>query len=293
MQDVPLTVTRIMQYGTSMCGDAEVVTWQGESGRRASYSSVGERIARLANGLRQLGVDGDDRVGTFMWNNQEHLEAYLAIPSMGAVLHTLNIRLFPEQVVYIANHAEDKVVIVDASLAAAFAKLLPQLSTVRAVVVAGEYDVNVFDSSNVEIVAYDELLAANAPTFDWPDIDERAAAAMCYTSGTTGNPKGVAYSHRSMVLHTMTSMMVDTLAVSERDTILPIVPMFHANAWGFVQSGVMAGANLVLPGSDMTPEHVIDLMESEKVTFAAGVPTIWMGVLPLLEGRDLSCLNRI
>src|SRR4051812_872777 len=165
MQDVPLTVTRVMQYGTGMCGDAEVVTWEGESGRRASYGSVGERVARLANGLAALGVSGDDRVGTFMWNNQEHLEAYLAIPSMGAVLHTLNIRLFPEQVVYIANHAEDRVVIVDASLAPVFAKLLPQLETVRAVVVAGEYDANVFDGTNVEIVSYDDLLAANAPSY--------------------------------------------------------------------------------------------------------------------------------
>src|SRR5256714_2658334 len=184
MQDAPLTVTRIMRYGTTMCGDAAVSTWQGEGARRASYAEVGERVARLANGLRRLGVTGDDRVGTFMWNNQEHLEAYLAIPSMGAVLHTLNIRLFPEQVVYIANHAEDRVVLVDGSLAVPFAKLLPQLDTVRAVVVAGDYDVNVFAGSTVEVVSYDELLAAQPPSYDWPTIDERDAAAMCYTSGT-------------------------------------------------------------------------------------------------------------
>src|SRR3954469_8605105 len=173
MQDVPLTVTRIMQYGTTMCGDAEVVTWEGESGRRASYGSVGERVARLANGLRSLGVEGDDRVGTFMWNNQEHLESYLAIPSMGAVLHTLNIRLFPEQVVYVANHAEDRVVIVDASLVPVFAKLLPQLESVRSVVVAGDFDPNAFDGSDADVVSYDELLSANAPSYNWPNIDER------------------------------------------------------------------------------------------------------------------------
>src|SRR5437764_14302531 len=211
MQDVPLTVTRIMQYGTTMCGDAEVVTWQGDSARRASYATVGERVARLAGGLKQLGVSGDDRVGTFMWNNQEHLEAYLAIPSMGAVLHTLNIRLFPEQVVYIANHAEDRVVIVDASLAEAFAKLLPELQTVRTVVVSGEYDAAAFEGASADVVSYDELLAANAPAYSWPAIDETDAAAMCYTSGTTGNPKGVAYSHRSMYLHSMAVCMGDAM----------------------------------------------------------------------------------
>src|SRR3954447_25440986 len=289
MQDVPLTVTRIMQYGTSMCGDAEVVTWQGESGRRASYSSVGERIARLANGLRQLGVDGDDRVGTFMWNNQEHLEAYLAIPSMGAVLHTLNIRLFPEQVVYIANHAEDKVVIVDASLAAAFAKLLPQLSTVRAVVVAGEYDVNVFDSSNVEIVAYDELLAANAPTFDWPDIDERAAAAMCYTSGTTGNPKGVAYSHRWMYLHSMGVCMGDQMGLNGHDRVLPVVPMFHANAWGLPYAAMMVGASLLMPDRFLQAEPLAKFISTEKPTFAGAVPTVWNDLLQYAEKNTVDC----
>src|SRR4051794_35554631 len=157
MQDAPLTVTRIMRYGASTCGEAEVVTWQGDRGRRASYADVGERVARLAGGLRSLGISGDDRVGTFMWNNQEHLEAYLAIPSMGAVLHTLNIRLFPEQVVYIANHAEDKVVVADASLVPLLAPMLPQFETVRAVVVSGEFDRSAFDGASCEVVAYDEL----------------------------------------------------------------------------------------------------------------------------------------
>ena len=179
-----------MRYGTTMCGDAEVVTWQGESARRASYADVGERVARLAGGLRRLGVTGDDRVGTFMWNNQEHLEAYLAVPSMGAVLHTLNIRLFPEQVVYIANHAEDRVVIVDASLVPLFAKLLPELPTVRTVVVVGEADTSVFDDSGREVVSYDEVLAAAAPSYDWPDIDERDAGGDVLHERHDRQPEG-------------------------------------------------------------------------------------------------------
>src|SRR4051794_37946865 len=293
MQDVPLTVTRIMQYGTTMCGDAEVVTWQGDSARRASYATVGERVAQLAHGLRELGVSGDDRVGTFMWNNQEHLEAYLAIPSMGAVLHTLNIRLFPEQVVYIANHAEDRVVIVDASLAPVFAKLLPQLTTVRAVVVAGEYDASVFEGSRAQIVSYDELLASSAPSYDWPEIDERDAAAMCYTSGTTGNPKGVAYSHRSMYLHSMAVCMGNVNALTSADRMLPVVPMFHANAWGMPYAALMVGASLVMPDRFLQAEPLARCIATEKPTVSGAVPTVWNELLLYSENHevDLSSLR--
>jgi fatty-acyl-CoA synthase len=291
MQDIPLTVTRIMQYGTTMCGDAEVVTWQGEQGRRAKYSDVGERVARLASGLRELGISGDDRVGTFMWNNQEHLEAYLAIPSMGAVLHTLNIRLFPEQVVYITNHAEDRVVIVDASLAAPFAKLLPQLETVRAVVVNGDYDANLFDDTNATVVSYDELLAANAPSHDWPTVDERDAAAMCYTSGTTGNPKGVAYSHRSMYLHSMGVCMGDQMALNGQDRVLPVVPMFHANAWGLPYAALMVGASLVMPDRFLQAEPLAKCIATEKPTFAGAVPTVWNDLLQYAENNPVDCTS--
>jgi fatty-acyl-CoA synthase len=289
MQDVPLTVTRIMQYGTTMCGDAEVVTWQGETARRASYTAVGERVARLANGLRSLGITGDDRVGTFQWNNQEHLEAYLAIPSMGAVLHTLNIRLFPEQVVYVANHAEDRVVIVDGSLAAPFVKLLPELTTVRAVVVAGDYDASIFDDAKVDVVSYDELLARQAPSYDWPDIDERDAAAMCYTSGTTGNPKGVAYSHRSMYLHSMAVSMGDAMALTGADRVLPVVPMFHANAWGLPYAAVMVGASLVMPDRYLQAEPLAKCISTERPTFAGAVPTVWNDLLVYAEKNPTDC----
>jgi fatty-acyl-CoA synthase len=295
MQDSPLTVSRIMRYGTQMCGDAEVVTWQGESGRRASYAEVGERVARLANGLRTLGITGDERVGTFMWNNQEHLEAYLAVPSMGAVLHTLNIRLFPEQVVYIANHAEDRVVIVDGSLVPLFATLLPELPMVRTVVVAGDYDASLFEGSKPDVLAYDDLLASQASSYDWPDIDEHDAAAMCYTSGTTGNPKGVVYSHRSAYLHSMAVCMGDAMTLSGADRVLPVVPMFHANAWGLPYAAVMVGASLVMPDRYLQAEPLAKLIETEKPTVAGAVPTVWNDLLQYTEDHevDLSSLRLV
>ena len=299
MQDVPLTVTRIMRYGTTMCGDAEVATWMGASARRMSYAEVGDRVARLASGLRGLGITGDQRVGTFMWNNQEHLEAYLAIPSMGAVLHTLNIRLFPEQVVYIANHAEDTVVIVDSSLAPAFAKLLPQMDTVRAVVVAGSehtpLDPNTFADFGGEVVFYADLLANSSADFAWPDIDERDAAAMCYTSGTTGNPKGVVYSHRSAYLHSMGMCMGDTNGMNSGDRVMPVVPMFHANAWGLPYAAVMVGASLVMPDRFLQAEPLAKLIKTERPTIAGAVPTVWNDLLLYAEKHhddvDLSSLR--
>src|SRR5690242_7536847 len=206
MMDVPLTITSIMRYGTSVFGDREVVTWTGDGTRRRTYAEVGKRSARLANALRSLGVDGDQRVATFMWNNAEHLEAYLAIPSMGAVLHTLNLRLSADQVGYIATHAGDYAVIVDACLIPLFAKVLPLAETVRHVIVSGPADEDELRSlagDGRAVHSYEDLLAAAPATFDWPALDERTGAAMCYTSGTTGLPKGVVYSHRSTYLHTL------------------------------------------------------------------------------------------
>src|SRR3954454_9136802 len=207
MQDYQLTIGSIRQHGTTVHRDSEVVTATLGGARSTSYGELAGQVARLANGLRSLGITGDQRVATFMWNNAEHLEAYLAVPSMGAVLHTLNIRLFPEQLVYIANHAEDSVVIVDDSLVPLFAKELPQLTSVTHVLVAGPdaaaADLGSLRAAGKEVLVYDDLLAEQPDGFDWPEMDERDAAAMCYTSGTTGNPKGVVYSHRSAWLHSL------------------------------------------------------------------------------------------
>ena len=299
MMDIPLTVTSIMRYGTTVYGDKEVVTCDGDAPvRRRTYAAVGERAARLANSLRSLGVDGDQRVATFMWNNAEHLEAYLAIPSMGAVLHTLNIRLAADQVGYIATHAGDYAVIVDASLIPLFAKVGPLAETIRHVIVSGAADDDALRSLAApgrEVHSYEELLATAPASFDWPALDERSAAAMCYTSGTTGLPKGVVYSHRSSYLHSMGACLGNAFAVSERDRILPVVPQFHANAWGLPYAALLSGAELVMPDRFMIPAGIVKLIESERVTIGAGVPTIWQGVLAHLRaaGGDVSSLRTL
>jgi fatty-acyl-CoA synthase len=299
MMDAPLTVSAIMRYGTSAFGDSEVVTRTGDDTvRRRTYSAAGERAARLANALRGLGVDGDQRVGTFMWNNAEHLEVYLAVPSMGAVLHTLNIRLAPDQVGYIATHAGDHAVIVDSSLVPLFAKVLPHAPSVRHVIVSGATDDGVLDAlagPGRLVHDYEELLAASPGSFDWPSLDERSAAAMCYTSGTTGLPKGVVYSHRSAYLHSIAPCLGNAFAISERDRAMPIVPMFHANAWGLPYACLLAGADLVMPDRFMQPAAIVGLISAERVTLGAGVPTIWAGVLAQIRavGGDLSSIRAL
>jgi fatty-acyl-CoA synthase len=287
MQDFPLTIGSILRFGRDVFGDSEVVTLaDGGKRRRRSYTEVSARAARLANGLRGLGIDGDQRVATFMWNNAEHLEAYLAAPSMGAVLHTLNIRLFPEQVVYIANHAEDQVVIVDDSLIPLLAKVLPQLSTVHTVLVTGDGDRSELEGAGKQVLSYEDVLASSSASFDWPDeVDERSAAAMCYTSGTTGNPKGVVYSHRSCWLHSMSVCTGNNNNLSADDRALPVVPMFHANAWGLPYAAFMSGADLVMPDRFLQAEPIIGLIEAEQVTVSAAVPTIWNDILQNLRAN--------
>jgi len=298
MMDIPLTIASIMRYGTSIYGDREVVTCTEDATRRGTYAESGRRAARLANALRRLGVDADQRVGTFMWNNAEHLEAYLAVPSMGAVLHTLNIRLAPAEVGYVATHAEDYAVIVDACLVPRFAEILPQAPTVRHVIVSGGRLAETPGADQLTGVAvheYEELLAAEPDLFDWPELDERSAAAMCYTSGTTGNPKGVVYSHRSSYLHSMGACLGNAFAISERDRVLPVVPMFHANAWGLAYAGLLSGAALILPDRFLQPAALVRLIGDERVTLAGGVPTIWAGVLSHIrtEGGDVSSLRLV
>jgi acyl-CoA synthetase (AMP-forming)/AMP-acid ligase II len=292
MQDFPLTVTGILRHGTGWHANRKVITATGDGYREASYGAIAERVAQLAHGLRGLGITGDERVATFMWNNQEHLEAYLAIPSMGAVLHTLNIRLPAEQLAYIAEQAEDRVVLTDLSLAPVLAPVLAKMTTVRAVIAVGHGDLDALTASGKTVIRYDDLLADQASLYDWPDIDEKSAAAMCYTSGTTGNPKGVVYSHRSTYLHSMA--VLNATGITDGDRVLPIVPMFHANAWGQPYAAVMAGADLLMPDRCLQAEPLVDMIEKHRPTMAAAVPTIWNDVLAYLDehpGRDISSLR--
>ena len=296
MPITPLTVAEILRYAVTVHGDRVVTTATGDGFRHATYREVGKRAARLANALRRLGIDGDQRVATFMWNNQEHLEAYVAIPSMGAVLHTLNIRLFPEQIEFVAYEAEDQVVIVDVSLIPILAPVLPNMETVHTVIVVGDGDFAPLQTSRKHVLRYDDLLAAESDQFEWPEIDENSAAAMCYTSGTTGHPKGVVYGHRSSYLHSMAACSGNGLGISFADKALAIVPMFHANAWGIPYAALMAGADLVLPDRFMDAKSMVRLIETQRPTVAGAVPTIWNDVMHVLDrepGHDISSLRLV
>jgi len=292
MMDYPLTLTHFLQRAETFFADAEVVSRRPDgSARRDTLGAIVRRAARLANALRRLGVKAGDRVATLCWNHREHFEAYLAVPCMGAVAHTLNLRLHPSEIGYIARHAEDAVVIVDRSLLPLFDKFAKELPSLRHVIVVNDIEGEPRDGQ----LDYEQLIATEDERFDWPALDERAAAMLCYTSGTTGNPKGVLYSHRSTVLHTLIACTADALAVSEADTILPVVPMFHAAAWGLPYAAAATGAKLVFPGPKLDPASLLDLMASERVTLAAGVPTIWLGILALLDAEpkrwDLSSVR--
>ncbi len=296
MQDFPLTITAIMRHGCGVHGARTVTTATDDGYRHTTYRELGQQAAQLANALRGLGVTGDQRVATFMWNNAEHLATYLAAPSMGAVLHTLNIRLFPEQIAYVANEAEDQVVLVDMSLAKLLAPILPELETVHTVIAVGDGDTAPLQESGKTVLRYAELIADQSTEFDWPSIDENSAAAMCYTSGTTGNPKGVVYSHRSSFLHTMAACSTNGIGVGSCDRVLPIVPMFHANAWGLPYAALMAGADLVLPDRHLDARSLIDMVEKLRPTLAGAVPTIWNDVMHHLEkdpDHDISSLRLV
>lgn len=287
MQDAPLSIARLLQHGSTVHGKQEVITWTGEGAKRVDYAEVGRRCARLAHALRRLGVSGDQRVGTFMWNNGEHLEAYLAIPSMGAVLHTLNIRLFPEQLVHVINHAEDLAIIVDPTLIPLLAPHLPKLTTVKHIIVTGS-DASALEAPDgITVHSYEQLIAGESDVFDWPELDERTAAAMCYTSGTTGDPKGVVYSHRSIWLHSMQVCMTDGMALRQGDVALAIVPQFHAMSWGMPYAAFMIGASLLMPDRFLQPAPLATMIETIKPTFAAAVPAIWQGLLLHLEVNDI------
>jgi fatty-acyl-CoA synthase len=290
MQELPLNIPSLVRHALHMHGRKTVATRTADGVRVSTYAQVIDRARRLASALRALGVGGDDRVATFCWNHQAHYEAYVGVPCMGAILHTLNIRLFEADLAYIVEHAQDKVAIVDKSLWPAWEKVAARVRCVRETVViddcpgpppAGTRD-------------YEELVTSHEP-MDFGEIPETQAAAMCYTSGTTGHPKGVLYSHRSNVLHSYGVAMADTIGLCERDVVLAIVPMFHANAWGLPFAALMTGSDLVMPGRFLTPDVLTALLVERRVTFAAGVPTIWQAMLePMRRAKpQLASLQRI
>jgi fatty-acyl-CoA synthase len=294
MQDFPLTLPHLHSRAERLFADKVVVTVMAGGKETTTYGEWADRTRRLGGVLDTLGISGDGRVATFGWNTGRHLELYFAAPCTNRVLHALNIRLFPEQLVYVANHAEDEVVFIDKSLAGLAWPLFEQFKTVRHIVVMDDGAPGDLPDppDGKEVHDYEGLLADASPVAFRVD-DENQAASMCYTSGTTGNPKGVVYSHRSTFLHTYGVLTAGGLGPTETDRVLPVVPMFHANAWGLAHAAVACGADLIMPGPDLSPKGLATLIEDERVTLAAGVPTIWMGVLPELQGRDVSSLRAI
>jgi len=294
MMDFPLTVRHIFEHGRALYADSAVVTSEATKPRRIEFGALADRAEQLASGLRRLGVEPGDRVATFGWNNQEHQEAYFAIPCMGAVMHTLNIRLSADQLRYIIGHAEDSVIIADASLASVLGPVLTdggdEVKTVRHLIVYGDGD----RSALPAYIDYEELLAAERPGYSWPDIHEHAAAAMCYTSGTTGLPKGVVYSHRSTFLHSLGMCSGEALGLSQYDRLLPVVPMFHANAWGMPYAAWLVGADLLLPNRFTQAAPLAGFIAAERATLSMAVPTVWYDVLGLDPASvDLSSLRLI
>ena len=290
MQEQPLNIPMILRHAEQLHGRKTVTTKTDDGVSVRTFAETAERARRLMTALRGLGVKEDDRVATFCWNNQQHLETYVAAPCIGAILHTLNIRLFEQDLQYIVNHAQDKVVVVDKSLWPQWEKVAAKADSVRQVICVNDTPGPVPEGT----LDYEELIASHEPLEVLPDIPEDHAAAMCYTSGTTGHPKGVLYSHRSNVLHSFMAAMVDGIGLSETDTVLPIVPMFHANAWGLPYASLFTGANLVMPARFMTPDALTPLLVEQKVTLAFGVPTIWLGMTePLKAVKDQLSLRSI
>ncbi len=290
MMDWPLVLTHFLERARRLHHRRVIASRHAGGVHRYTFGEFARRVDRLAGALAALGVRRGDRVGTFGWNTHRHLEAYFAVPCMGAVLHTINVRLFAEQLVYVINHAGDRVILVDESLLPAFEKVRSQLTTVEKVIVMGEAA-----PRGGSLLDYEGLLAAQPEGFAWPTLDEEAAAALCYTSGTTGNPKGVLYSHRALVLHTLGLAITDAFQLRERDVMLAIVPMFHANCWGLPFGAAMLGSSVVLPGAHLLPGDLADLIESEGVTFIGGVPTIIAALYYHLKetGRRLPTLRQI
>jgi fatty-acyl-CoA synthase len=291
MSEQPLAIGAIFEHAMRSHPRKQIVSRDGAQIVRFTYGEFGKRVAKLANVLRALGVQPGDRVATFAWNGHRHLELYYAVPMIGAVLHTVNIRLFPDQTAFVLDHAGDKIVFYDGSLVKAVkaaAALAPESG--RTFVQLGASP-EAFDGA----LDYETLMTPEPDTYEWPEVDERAAAILCYTSATTGDPKGVLFSHRSTFIHALASGLADALGIVERDRVLPIVPMFHVNAWGTPFACMMVGADFIMPMERLDPAGVIELCNDERVTLAAGVPTVWLGVRDMLkaQGKKLETVTRI
>jgi fatty-acyl-CoA synthase len=293
---MPLLISDLIRHADRHHGSGEIVSKTVEDGslHRYTYREANRRSKKLANAMKRLGVAMHDRVATLAWNGFRHFEIYYAVAGSGAVIHTINPRLFPDQITYIANHAEDKLVFFDVTFAPLVEKLAPQLESV-------EHFVAMTDRTHLpkeripNLLCYEDLLEKESAQFDWPSFDERTAACLCYTSGTTGNPKGALYSHRSTMLHAYAAALPDALNLSARDVVLPVVPMFHVNAWGLPYSCALTGAKLVFPGQHLDGKSLHQLFEAEEVTMSAGVPTVWLGLLNYMKEQKLkfSTLKRV
>lgn len=294
MMEQPLLISNLITHAARYHGQGEVVSVETTGGvERSTWATVERNARRLASALGKLGIAENDRCGTIAWNNRRHLEIYFGVSGGGMVCHTINPRLSPENLIYVITHAEDRVLFIDRTFVGPVSKLLPKLTTLRHVVVMGPRDeeaAGLIDG----VLFYDELLETGDDSYEWPQFEETRASSLCYTSGTTGHPKGVLYSHRSTVLHSIGGNTVDGLAIAARDTVLPVVPMFHVNAWGVPYVVAAQGSRLVLPGPHLDGASLVNLIQSEKVTLALGVPTIWMGLLAALKEQGVTdlCLER-
>jgi fatty-acyl-CoA synthase len=294
MQDRPLLISSLIEFAALNHSEGEIVSRTVEGPiHRYTYKDCAARSRRLAKSLEKLGVDQSDRIGTLAWNGYRHVEIYYGVSGMGAVCHTINPRLFPEQIIYIVNHAEDKYIFTDLTFVPLLEKIIDQIPNVKGFVIMTD-EANMPDTTLPNVICYENLLTGADDDYKWPVFDERTASSLCYTSGTTGNPKGVLFANRSTVLHSYAVCTPDALGLSNAETILPVVPMFHVNAWGIPYAAAMCGAKMVLPGARMDGESLFELMESEQVTLSAGVPTIWMMLLAYMKenNKKLTTMQR-
>ncbi len=295
MQDRPLLISQLLSFAGTYHAEREIVSRTVEGPiHRHTYADMERRSKQLANALKRLGTSAGDCIGTLAWNGYRHLEIWYAVSGSGMVCHTINPRLFPEQIRYIVNHADDRYIFVDLTFVGLMEKLEAEMPGVKGFVIMTDR-AHMPQTSLKNVICYEELIAAESADFEWPEFDENTASSLCYTSGTTGNPKGVLYSHRSTVIHSMMANQPDALGLGSRDVVLPVVPMFHANAWSIPYGALMCGAKLVMPGPNMDGASIYELLETEGVTFTAAVPTVWLMLLQYLEreGKTLSALKRV